>query len=424
MDIIITQETKELIDEFNGELTKDTIVDNLNYAIESKNLLKQSLQNKGAKIDDSTPFREYANTVDELDEWKPNPEWWDIKKIVQEDTEDYPGKAIFLLSDLFDTTDIHADASSYCGMTKVKTSDGKEYTDFSKIINHTWDKTKDKECSEGYKTRYIIVYFNQESCTFPYNFFNPHYSIHNLLWIVLKDIDCTLASASGSAFSPSRVLQAVETINAKLKADSTALGNTHNLQKIDTFYVRPNWAFPLNQSYKIKNISINYDLVENKEMYGSYCFDSMFNLENLDFLEGVKFKTFFDSISSCYSIKKIPFIDLSEVTDVRGSINYCYSLEEIEALDFNSATDLSNTLVNNLNLRRINKISNINASGLKLNNSTLLEHDTLIKILNALKDYSDSLEEKVYQLTLGEFNLAKLTDDEKAIATNKGWTLA
>ena len=138
MDIIITQETKELINEFNGELTKDTIVDNLNYAIESKNLLKQSLQNKGAEIDDSTPFREYANTVDELDEWKPNPDWWDIKKIVQEDTEDYPAKAIFLLSDFFpdEKFGIPIDITKNT-IAKIKTSDGKEYTNFSTSINHT-----------------------------------------------------------------------------------------------------------------------------------------------------------------------------------------------------------------------------------------------------------------------------------------------
>ena len=123
MDIIITQETKELINEFNGELTKDTIVDNLNYAIESKNLLKQSLQNKGAEIDDSTPFREYANTVDELDEWKPNPDWWDIKKIVQEDTEDYPGKIGILFRDVEDEPSF-----TFRGVTKVKTSDGYEDT--------------------------------------------------------------------------------------------------------------------------------------------------------------------------------------------------------------------------------------------------------------------------------------------------------
>lgn len=43
-------------------------------------------------------------------------------------------------------------------------------------------------------------------------------------------------------------------------------------------------------------------------------------------------------------------------------------------------------------------------------------------ILGALKDYSGS--GATYTLTLGTTNLAKLTDAEKALATQKGWTLA
>ena len=51
-----------------------------------------------------------------------------------------------------------------------------------------------------------------------------------------------------------------------------------------------------------------------------------------------------------------------------------------------------------------------------------LVHDSLMNILNALYDYSGS--GKTYTLTLGTKNLPKLTDAEKAIATQKGWTLA
>jgi hypothetical protein len=43
-------------------------------------------------------------------------------------------------------------------------------------------------------------------------------------------------------------------------------------------------------------------------------------------------------------------------------------------------------------------------------------------IISALKDCSDS--NTSYTVTLGTTNLAKLTDSEKAIATQKGWTLA
>ena len=51
--------------------------------------------------------------------------------------------------------------------------------------------------------------------------------------------------------------------------------------------------------------------------------------------------------------------------------------------------------------------------------ATKLTHDSLMSIINHLKDGVSSL-----TLTIGSANLAKLSDAEKAIATEKGWTLA
>ena len=48
-----------------------------------------------------------------------------------------------------------------------------------------------------------------------------------------------------------------------------------------------------------------------------------------------------------------------------------------------------------------------------------LTHDSLMSIINGL-----AVVETTQTLTLGTTNLAKLTDEEKAIATEKGWTLA
>lgn len=49
-----------------------------------------------------------------------------------------------------------------------------------------------------------------------------------------------------------------------------------------------------------------------------------------------------------------------------------------------------------------------------------LSHDSLLNVINEAADVTASPK----TLTLGATNLAKLTDEEKAIATNKGWTLA
>lgn len=58
---------------------------------------------------------------------------------------------------------------------------------------------------------------------------------------------------------------------------------------------------------------------------------------------------------------------------------------------------------------------------LYLNNMPNLSHDSLLQNLNALADLTGQTAKK---LVLGSVNLAKLTDEEKAIATNKNWTLS
>ena len=57
---------------------------------------------------------------------------------------------------------------------------------------------------------------------------------------------------------------------------------------------------------------------------------------------------------------------------------------------------------------------------LDLYDSPLITHESLLNVINKAADVTAS----PATLTLGSTNLAKLTDEEKAIATNKGWTLA
>jgi len=59
------------------------------------------------------------------------------------------------------------------------------------------------------------------------------------------------------------------------------------------------------------------------------------------------------------------------------------------------------------------------SKSIKLSASTMLSHDSLIRVINNLDTVTTAT-----TLTLGAINLAKLTDEEKAMATTKGWTLA
>ncbi len=72
-------------------------------------------------------------------------------------------------------------------------------------------------------------------------------------------------------------------------------------------------------------------------------------------------------------------------------------------------------------LTTIEEIEGVIGNGFDIHWSPL-DHESIMNIINALADYSDGSYQKT--LTLGTTNLAKLTDAEKATATEKGWTLA
>ena len=65
--------------------------------------------------------------------------------------------------------------------------------------------------------------------------------------------------------------------------------------------------------------------------------------------------------------------------------------------------------------------SGFNANGLDLSASTLYSVNTLVTMLNALANRTGQVP---YTLTLGSTNLAKLSNEQLAIATEKNWTLA
>lgn len=72
-------------------------------------------------------------------------------------------------------------------------------------------------------------------------------------------------------------------------------------------------------------------------------------------------------------------------------------------------------------LENVTLESGFNASGLDLSASTLYSVNTLVSMLNALADLTG---QQAKTLTIGSTNLAKLSNEQIAIATQKNWTLA
>jgi hypothetical protein len=108
------------------------------------------------------------------------------------------------------------------------------------------------------------------------------------------------------------------------------------------------------------------------------------------------------------------------------SLTTLYIKNNIQNLDTSSSFTSSQGYYNNLfynctNLEFVIIENGFNFHYLNLSYSTKYSVETMVSWLNALYDRTGL---SSYTFTIGEENLAKLSDEEKAIATNKNWTLA
>ena len=150
--------------------------------------------------------------------------------------------------------------------------------------------------------------------------------------------------------------------------------------------------------YNCKNINSldvsNFDtskVTDMSEMF-SYCWDlTNINISNFNTSNVTNMYNMFFYSNYIKTIKGT--IDMQNVTNARNMVEYCSALEEVH--------------IHNLGVN------------LSLSDSPKLTHDCLVELINNLQTVTSTK-----TLTLGSTNLAKLTDAEKQVATDKGWTLA
>ena len=159
---------------------------------------------------------------------------------------------------------------------------------------------------------------------------------------------------------------------------------------------------------------------------------------------------------NCKYLTTIPQFDTSNVTSMNGTFSNCELLREIPQLDTSNVTNLQNAFQNCKKLERLpelacDKISNVIIFGYNSMNSIryvggfknlgmmssmsntsgayfiagmpYISKESVLNILNGLYDRA-SAGYSVVTLKMHANHLAMLTDEEKAIATNKGWTLS
>ena len=148
-----------------------------------------------------------------------------------------------------------------------------------------------------------------------------------------------------------------------------------------------------------------------------------------------------------YECRKLTNVNLksfntSNVTNMSNMFYRCYELDNLNLsnFDMSNITNISYMFKNcfilknlqsfkNLGKGYTQKTNNYSYYKLDLSDSKDLTHDSLMDVINNLYDLNLSYDVAnggtlyTQNLTLGSTNLAKLTNEEIAIATNKGWNV-
>lgn len=409
--------------------------------------------------------------VDVSEVWQRPSDWWDTKSILQNaenielDGETYYPRYILLLHNANDTTQIVMQYIVSAGATRpkdfnvlIQTSDGVQYTakgnvnsQWSTAHNHTWDKTKDKPCTGGYYngTRYILVYVNSlDTAVRPYFAFPNVYSNNipttcNIGYTVLE-----ILYGFGSFLAP--VTNSWNSGTGAGKNDILINFETFDNINFETF---DNHNYECTGTVALEHVycpTVKY-LTKSSGGGSSVVNSFVTNCYSLKYIDLPKIETTTTSnITNNYVLKKsINFPLLASATANLLSFPNDGSLESINLPKLQSGLSTNTSAINgtrNVFLKYINLSSYIEpvilkftsvygsqledlilANGVKptnmdIANCTNIKRTCLLDIVNKLADVTGDAT-TTHSIVIGNTNKKKLSEDEWAIATGKGWSL-
>lgn len=275
-------------------------------------------------------------------------EWPDIRKILDEDTAPYPGKVIYLYNNLSAGQmgmGTVVNTPSYVGF---RTSDDPDMIVLGRKY-YTWTGAGDVPTSRGYGVRWVILYYNTDSETVGSQ--QPYYWWNYYMLAVYFAVQNPLTSFARE--------WNLEYIFSRTNEFNTILWDNSSLKEIP----------PINMTGTMTAASYPF--------------------QNLKSIKKIEIKSLFENTN-----------------DIRSFFGYMCELEEVDGVIDMSKMDFPIILFINCN-----KLRKVQIYGLRQNLTSLggcysILRESLIYLLMNVQDQRES-ETKI--ITIGVFNIAKLT---------------
>ena len=155
-----------------------------------------------------------------------------------------------------------------------------------------------------------------------------------------------------------------------------------------------------NLKQRLEDCNVSLDTSQATNLQYAFAYGRITHLPKISFISATNTTSCFTTTStSTPRLIWIDEIEFVESTVFRNCFDYCKVLEHVI---FNGV---------------------LATNGVNLQWSTNLDKESLLSLLNCLKDYSTDTSGTDWFITIGADNIAKLSEEEKLIATNKGWDI-
>ena len=243
---------------------------------------------------------------------------------------------------------------------------------------------------------------------------------NNLTDVVFTDLENL--EDGGRMFEGCTNLQTIELINTKnLIVGGQLFMDCNNLTDVIITDLEnlADGKFMFDNCSKLKNLTFPSNT--NNLLYMAYMFGGCYGLTEIPLITITQGSL--NSFTYCYNIKTIPQFNLIKAYNVNGMFKNCYNLETIPLLDFSSVQYCNYTFYTCRSLKNLGGFKNLKV-GFDLEDSPLLTYQSVLNVINNAYDFKANSSTTTKTIKLHSDVYALLSEDDFALANNKGWVIS